>query len=167
MLSILSDTQKAVLETTIMKVNLAHALDYLKNMGYPMSRRTYYRHKKNIQELKLDRMRFIAKVAYEEQHLERLDRMEMIENEMWLCYWREKDHSKKVKILDEIPNIQAFISSYYEARKHLVEGRDFKVREQLNHLNPAKALNNVMVDKDRELYWTDEKQVEDDEPSIT
>lgn len=83
-------------------------------------------------------MRFIAKVAYEEQHLERIDRMEMIENQMWLCYWREKDHSKKVKILAEIANIQPYISSYYEATKDLVQGHDFKLREQLSHLNPRK-----------------------------
>ena len=136
MLSILSDTQKAVVDTTTMKLNLAHALDFLKNAGFPMGRRTYYRHKKKIEELKTDRMRFIAKVAYEEQHLERIDRMEMIENQMWLCYWREKDHTKKVKILSEIANIQPFISSYYEATKNLVERQDFNFREQSSPLNP-------------------------------
>ena len=136
MLSILSDTQKAVVDTITMKLNLAHALDFLKNAGFPMGKRTYYRHKKKIEELKTDRMRFIAKVAYEEQHLERVDRMELIENQMWLCYWREKDHTKKVKILSEIANIQPFISSYYEATKTLVEAQDFKFREQSSALNP-------------------------------
>jgi hypothetical protein len=85
MLSILSDSQKAVVETITMKLTLGHALDYLKSMGYPMKERTYYRHKRKIQELKLERLHFIAKVAYEEQHLERLDRMEMIENQMLLA----------------------------------------------------------------------------------
>ena len=146
MLSILSDTQKAVVDTITMKLNLAHALDFLKNAGFPMGKRTYYRHKKKIQELKLERMQFIAKVAYEEQHLERLDTMEMIENQMWLCYWREKDHSKKVKILSEIANIQPFISSYYEATKSLVDNQDAKLRE----LDKSRR---VVTDDDGEMYW--------------
>lgn len=79
--------------------------------------------------MKLERMPYIAKVAYEEQHLERLDRMEMIENQMWHCYWREKDHSKRVKILSEIANIQPFISSYYEVTKTLLENRDSKLKD--------------------------------------
>lgn len=159
MLSILTDTQKAVIDTITMKVNLAHALDYLKSAGFPMGKRTYYRHKKKIEELKFDRMRFIAKVAYEEQHLERIDRMELIENQMWLCYWREKDHTKRVKILSEIANIQPFISSYYEATKDLVESQHFKFREQSSPLNPPDGMNKVVVDDDGEIYWArpDEK----------
>ena len=56
-----------------------------------MKSRTYYRHKKQIQDMKLERLRFIAKVAYEEQHLERIDRMELIERQMWINYWKEQD----------------------------------------------------------------------------
>jgi len=153
MLSILSDTQKAVVDTITMRLNLAHALDYVKHLGFPMGRRTYYRHKKKIQEMKLERMHFIAKVAYEEQHLERVDRMEMIENQMWINYWKEKDRFKKVKILVEIVNIQPYISSYYEATKDLVEGQNFKLKHEFP-LKPPKRMNKVTMDEDGELYWT-------------
>jgi len=78
MLSILTDTQKAVVDTITMRLHLEHAPDYVKHAGFPMG--TYYRHKKKIQEMKLERLHFIAKVAFEEQHLERVDRMELIEN---------------------------------------------------------------------------------------
>lgn len=67
--------------------------------------------------MKLERLHFIAKIAYEE----RVDRMELIENQMWINYWKEQDRFKKVKILVEIVNIQPYISSYYEATKNLVE----------------------------------------------
>ena len=67
MLSILSDTQKAVVDTITMRLDLTNALDYVKHVGFPMKRRTYYRHKKKIEDMKLERMRFIARVAYEEQ----------------------------------------------------------------------------------------------------
>ena len=96
MSSILSDTQKAVVDTITMRLDLTNALDYVKLVGFPMGRRTYYRHKKKIQDMKLERMQFIAKVAYEEQHLDRVDRMELIENQMWINYWKEQDRFKKV-----------------------------------------------------------------------
>ena len=129
MLSILSDTQKAVLDTVTMRLDCTNSLDYVRSVGFPMKRRTYYRHKKKIEDMKLERMRFIAKVAYEEQHLERVDRMELIESQMWINYWKEQDRYKKVKILAEIVNIQPYISSYYEATKDLLETQKFKVNQ--------------------------------------
>ena len=123
MLSILSDTQKSVLDTITMKLDLTNSLDYVRSVGFPMKRRTYYRHKKQIEDMKLERMQFIARVAYEEQHLERVDRMELIESQMWINYWKEEDRYKKVKILTEIVNVQPFISTYYEATKDLLEAQ--------------------------------------------
>ena len=63
------------------------------------------------------------------RHLERVDRMELIENQMWINYWKEQDRYKKVKILVEIVNIQPYISTYYEATKDLVEGQKPKVNQ--------------------------------------
>ena len=154
MLSILSDSQKAVVDTITMKLKLPHALEYMQHVGHKMSERTYYRQKKQIEELKHDRMHFIAKVAYEEQHLERLDRMELVESLMWLDYHKEKDPLKRVKILTHIVNIQPFISSYYEATKTLVEELDFKLKEQFSHPNPLEGKTNVVMDNDSESNWT-------------
>jgi hypothetical protein len=151
MLSTLSDTQKAVVDTITMRLNLAHALDYVKHMGFPMGRRTYYRHKKKIQDMKLERLHFIAKVAYEDQHLERVDRMDLIENQMWINYCKEQDRFKRVKILVEITNNQPYISSYYEATKNLVEGQNFKLKQI--PLKPPKGMNKTVMDEDGELYW--------------
>ena len=81
--------------------------------------------------MKLERMRFIAKVVYEEQHLERVDRMELIESQMWINYWKEQDRYKKVKILAEIVNIQPYISTYYEATKDLLEAQP-KINQNQN-----------------------------------
>jgi hypothetical protein len=128
MLSILSDSQKAVVDTIIMKLKLNQCLEYVEEVGYKMSERTYYRKKKQVEDMKLERMRFIAKVAYEEQHLERLDKMELIENQMWTNYWREKEPYKKVKILNEIANIQPIVSAYYDATKGLLEDREAKIK---------------------------------------
>ena len=129
MLSILSDTQKAVVDTITMRLDFTTALDYVKHCGFPMKVRTYYRHKKKIQDMKLERLHFIAKVAYEEQHLERVDRMELIEHQMWINYWKEQDRYKKVRILVEIVNVQPYISTYYEATKDLVEAQNIKFED--------------------------------------
>ena len=112
-----------------MKLKLNQSLEYMEHVGHKISERTYYRQRKQIQDMKLERMRFIAKVAYEEQHLERLDRMELIENQMWTNYWHEKEPYKKVKILSEIASIQPYISSYYEATKGLLEYREAKIKK--------------------------------------
>ena len=72
------------------------------------------------------------RVAYEEQHLERVDRMELIESQMWINYWKEEDRYKKVKILAEIVNIQPYISSYYEATKDLLQIQQSKVNQNLS-----------------------------------
>lgn len=67
MLSILSDTQKAVVKTVTMR--------YLKNAGFEMSKPTYYRHRRKIESLKYGRMKFIA-LHFQEQHIERIDKIE-------------------------------------------------------------------------------------------
>ena len=131
MLSILSDTQKAVLETVTMRLDLTNSLDYVKSVGFPMKRRTYYRHKKQIEDMKLERMRFIAKVVYEEaapgaSRQDGIDRKPDVDKLL-----EGKDRYKKVKILAEIVNIQPYISSYYEATKDLLEAQP-KINQNQN-----------------------------------
>jgi hypothetical protein len=46
MLSMLSDTEKAVVETMRMRLTTDQALQYLKDNEFPMSRPSYFRHKK-------------------------------------------------------------------------------------------------------------------------
>ena len=93
--------------------------------------------------MKLERLRFIAKVAYEEPHLERVDRMELIENQMWINYWKEQDRYKKVRILVEIVNVQPYISSYYEATKDLVERQKSKYEFEDASLKPPKDIDRI------------------------
>src|SRR6478672_8786690 len=112
MLSILSETQQKIVDTITMRMNLVDALQYLKDTGYEMSKPTYYRHKRKIQDMKLERMRYIA-LHFQDQHVERIERCELVEALMWENYHLEDDPAKKVKILAEIINMQPFLSSYY------------------------------------------------------
>lgn len=120
MLSILSDTQKAIVETVTMRLHEKQALHFLKEAGFEMSRRTYYRYKKKIEKMKLERMKYIAE-HFQEQHLERVDKCEIIERLMWENYYAEKSPMNKVRILESIIEMQTYLSVYYDATRYVLK----------------------------------------------
>ena len=77
MSSVLSDTEKAVVETIRMRLTTDQALQYLKDNEFPMSRASYFRHKKKLEEKKLKRLYHIGQIGFQDQHLERIDNYEM------------------------------------------------------------------------------------------
>jgi len=90
---------------------------------------------KKVEDLKLQRLFHVAKVAYEDQHIERLDRLEL----MWENYVLEKTPINKVKILSSIFTIQPYISSYYEATIYLVGNKEAKIKGEMEfqkHIQP-------------------------------
>jgi hypothetical protein len=113
MLGMLSEKEKAVVETLTMRFHAPEALTYLKNLGMEMGLSTYYRYKKKIENMKLERMQFIAD-HFQELHLEKIDRLELIDRLMWQEYEKETQPYRSVKILETIANAQANVSSYYE-----------------------------------------------------
>jgi len=119
MLSILTETQKAVVETITMRLHPTQALHYLKEAGHEMSRAKYFRHKKKINEMKFERMKYIAE-HFQDQHLERVDKCEIIERLMWENYYAEKNPSYRVKILESIIEMQPYLSSYYDATRYVL-----------------------------------------------
>jgi len=120
MLSILNDSQKAIVETMVMRLNTRQSLEYLKEHGFEMNERKYFRQKKKIESLKLKRLYHIAKIGYEEQHLERINRLELIDRLMWEAYDEEKSPFRKSCILEKIASVQPYLSSYYDATHELV-----------------------------------------------
>ena len=120
MLSILTDTQKAVVDTITMRLSIIKSLEYLKEHGFEMSRRNYFRHKKTVQGLKLKRLYHIAKIGFEEQHLERIDQLKLIQQLMWRNYDECKDAYQRSKILRMIGDVQPLLSAYYDATHTVV-----------------------------------------------
>ena len=121
-LSILTDNENAVLETLTMKLNSPQALEYLKRNGIDISERTYFRCKKRIESLKWQRLYHIAEF-FTDQHLQRIDRLELVESLMWKNYQDEKSPFKKVEILTSIVNMQPYLSNYYGATRFVLEKR--------------------------------------------
>ena len=108
-----------VIQCIVMKLSEKESLEYLHNKGFQKSRQHYHRIKKNIKESRFDRLTLIAKTQFVDQHLERIDQLELVNQEMWTRY-REKDY-KAMDALLKIAELQTFISPYYEASKWVME----------------------------------------------
>ena len=87
----LSDRQKAVVETMRMRLTERQSLAYLKEVGYDISLRTYYNDKRKVESLKLKRLYHIAQIGFQDQHLETIDHYEMGFKMMWQNVLRERD----------------------------------------------------------------------------
>jgi hypothetical protein len=74
----LNDTQLAIIATIRMRLTINQSLDYMKEVGFPMSRATYTRHKRKIQRQKLSRLYHIVKIGFTDEHLSTIDELELI-----------------------------------------------------------------------------------------
>ena len=87
---LLSDRQKAVIETIRMRLTEEQSLAYLKEIGYNIGPETLYREKRKVESLKLKRLFHIAQIGFQDQHLERIDIYEMGFKMMWQTFcWRK------------------------------------------------------------------------------
>ena len=120
--SILTDSEKAVVQTLVMRLNLREALEYLKNTGFDISERTYFRYKKKVESMKWERLKHYANL-FTSQHLKRIDRLELIEQLMWKCFEDEKSPFKRTIILEKIASVQPFISNYYDSTQFVLQSR--------------------------------------------
>ena len=148
MLSILTDTEKAVVETIRMRLSTEQALQYMKENGFSVSRATYFRHKKKLEEKKLERLSHMANLGFEYQHLDRIDGLELIEKKMWEEYNKEKGPWKRVQILKDIAQIQPYLASIYDSTKFVIDNKTVEAKEKgTGELNskPTTIINNPRV----------------------
>jgi|SRR5215208_3943387 len=144
MSTMLSDTEKAVVETIRMRLTTDQALQYLKDNEFHLSRASYFRHKKKLEEKKLKRLYEIGKIGFQDQHLETIDQYEMGFKMMWQNVLRERDPYKQNSMIKDILLLKPYLSSYYEATKLIVE----KLQKQQNEIE----LNNIIsINDDNEI----------------
>lgn len=120
----ITDRQKVVIETISMRLSTKEALIYLHDHGFPVKEATYYREKAKLQNMKMERLYLMAKVGFVDQHLDKIDKLECIEKEMWKKYRDCKDPYKGVEILTQIANLQPFLSAYYDSTRYVIKNRD-------------------------------------------
>jgi hypothetical protein len=108
-----------VIQCMVMKLSEKESIKYLKDRGFKVSIQYFYKLKKSIKESRFDRLTLIAKSQFVDQHLERIDQLELVNQEMWACY-RNKDY-KAMDALLKVAELQTYISPYYEASKWIME----------------------------------------------
>jgi hypothetical protein len=105
----------------IMRLTEKESLSHLKDNGFEISANHLHRLKRQIQESRFDRLSLIAKQGFIDQHLERIDQLELINKEYWKLYNETKDTFKKALILEKIAELQTYISPYYDASRYVME----------------------------------------------
>ena len=110
-----------IIQTMVMRLSEKESLNYLAERGFKVSVQHLYGLKKAIQQSRFDRLSLIAKSQFVDQHLERIDQLELINSEMWAHYRNEKDNFKKAMILEKIAELQTYISPYYDASRYVME----------------------------------------------
>jgi len=128
-INVISDRQKAVLETMRMRLSTNQSLEYLKDVGFNISERTLRNDKKKLNDIKLTRLYHIAKIGFVDQHLEKIDKLELVEKKMWEEYHKEQSPYKRVEILVQIANLQPFLSAYYDSTRYVIECRERNLRK--------------------------------------
>jgi hypothetical protein len=72
-----------IIQTIVMRLSEKESMQYLSERGFNISIPYYYRLRKSIQNSRFDRLSLIAKQGFVDQHLERIDQLELINKEMW------------------------------------------------------------------------------------
>src|SRR5215212_5783688 len=119
--NLITDRQRAVVETMRMKLSEKLALAYLKGEGFEMCAMTWYREKRKLEQMKLKRLYHIAQIGFQDQHLETIDQYEMGFKMMWQNVLRERDPYKQNSMIKDILLLKPYLSSYYEATKLIIE----------------------------------------------
>ena len=79
-----------IIEIMVKGLSEKQALSYLKDNGFEISDYHLYRLKKKIKEPRFDRLSLIVKQGFVDQHLERINQLELINKEYWKLYNAEK-----------------------------------------------------------------------------
>ena len=119
----LNETETLVLQTIRMRLKGKDAINYLSMHGKDITLEHYYRVKGKLDGEKLKRLHEIGQFGFEDQHLARIDNLEIIQELLWKNYW--KVHLERpdvaLRILREVREMQPYLSAYYEATKHIIQ----------------------------------------------
>jgi len=116
-----------------MKYSEAESLRYMTDKGYSLTNITYRRIKHNILEDRTNRLNAIANNGYIDAHLDTIDNLNHIKQQMWIQYDIEQNPYRKVEILTQIANLEPYLSEYYALTKKVIED---KARNNIRTLKP-------------------------------
>jgi hypothetical protein len=162
---LLSDRQKAVIETIRLRLTQEQSLAYLKEIGYNIGPATLYREKRKVEALKLKRLYHIAQIGFQDQHLERIDIYEMGFKMMWQNVLRERDPFIQNSMIKDILLLQPYLSAYYEATKLVIEKQpeyeeflDKQLQQQSKEEKITESIPRLNDDEDSINYDDDDDE---------
>jgi len=110
-----------IIEIICLRLHENEALSYLSDRGYDISRAELYSLKQEVQASTHTRLNKIASSEFMAQHLERIETLKTVHNELWNQYHVEKSPINKSKILMNIAEIQQYLSSYYDSTQYVMQ----------------------------------------------
>lgn len=117
----LSDRETYVVHTMVMRLSEENALRYLESKNHKIKVATLRAAKKKIRD-SADKRKFdLIRDGLWEQHIARIDNLELTLREAWINYNKEKDPYKATKILSIIASIQPLLSNYYSQSQQVIE----------------------------------------------
>ena len=134
----INDSELLVMQTIVMRLNEKESLAWIRShqdTKKKMEVRSFYRIKGRLKSSSEKRKFELQKNGLWEQHLERIDQLETALKFSWENFHREKDASKKQRILDSIAAIQPLLSTYYSATQEVVEHDAAKDIQNTGHIS--------------------------------
>ena len=110
-----------IIECKCLRLHEKEALSYLRDHGFKISAAQYYKLKKEVKESSHERLNLIGSQEFLTQHIERIDTLKTIHNELWGLYHLEKLPTKKANILMQIAEVQQYLSSYYDSTQYVMQ----------------------------------------------
>lgn len=112
---------RLVIQTKAMRLTPPEAVEHIKEHGYKIALRTFYKYKKKVVSHTWNRAEEIAKGGLLDQHMQRIDNLETIEAEQWICYNKSSNPSQQSAILERIANLQPYITAMYDSTRVILE----------------------------------------------
>jgi hypothetical protein len=110
-----------IIECICLRLHEHEALSYLEERGYIISRAEYYSLRNEVKDNTQQRLNLIASEEFMSQHLERIETLKTVHNELWNQYHAEQNPTKKSNILMQIADLQTYLSSYYDSTKYVMQ----------------------------------------------
>ena len=161
--NIISERQRAVLETMRMRLTERQALAYLKEVGFEMSDTTWYREKNKLEKMKLQRLYHIAKIGFQDQHLETIDQYELGFKMLWQNVLREQNPYRQNIMIRDILLLKPYLSAYYEATKLMIDKQQSEYQEFLDKQLQQQPENQEVFESIQQLNEQDSINEYDDE----
>ena len=115
------ELRQLIIYCIAMKLSETESIEYLRTKGYNCTSRTYRTQKALIRGKRQERLNQIASFEFIDSHLDAIDNLYHVKQEMWLNYEAEQHPYKKTEILTQIANLEPYISEYMALTKKIIE----------------------------------------------